>query len=108
MKKNITKLLISLFCFLGYTNANAEPQKPIITVLHAGTKSDSGMEFSYPTDGKAKLILAQAIFPIGAVLPMHTHPSPVVVHVLVVVAVVVVVTLSPTSLTPANFKSHKP
>lgn len=33
---------------------------------------------------------------------------PVVVHVLVVVAVVVVVTLSPTSLTPANFKSHKP
>ena len=55
---------------------------PIITVLHAGTKSDSGMEFSYPTDGKAKLIFAQGIFPIGAVLPMHTHPSPVVVHVL--------------------------
>ena len=63
MKKTITKLLISLFCFLGYTNANAEPQKPILTVLHAGTESDSGMEFSYPTDGKAKLILAQAIFP---------------------------------------------
>jgi quercetin dioxygenase-like cupin family protein len=40
------------------------------------------MEFSYPTDGKAKLIFAQGIFPIGAVLPMHTHPSPVVVHVL--------------------------
>ena len=82
MKKTIAKLLLSLFCFFGYTNANAEPQKPIITVLHAGTKSDSGMEFSYPTEGKAKLIFAQGIFPIGAVLPMHTHPSPVVVHVL--------------------------
>ena len=31
----------------------------------------------------------------------------VVVHALVDVVVVVVVTLSPTSLTPANFKSHK-
>ena len=82
MKKTTTKLLISLFCFLGFTNANAEPQKPIITVLHAGTKSNTGMEFSYPTDGKAKLIFAQGIFPIGAILPMHTHPSPVVVHVL--------------------------
>ena len=74
--------MLFLFCFFGYSHANAEQPKPIITVLHAGTKSDSGVKFSYPTDGKAKLIFAQGIFPLGAVLPMHTHPSPVVVHLI--------------------------
>ena len=28
------------------------------------------------------MILAQAIFPAGAVLPMHTHPSPLLVHLI--------------------------
>ena len=62
--------------------ANAESLKPTVTVLHAGTKSATGLKLSYPQNGNAKMILAQAIFPAGAVLPMHTHPSPLLVHLI--------------------------
>ena len=79
MVRFLITLLFSAFLFNA---ASAEQQKPTVTVLHAGTMSNTGEEFSYPTNGKAKLIMAQAIFPVGAAIPMHTHPAPVMVHLL--------------------------
>ena len=79
MDRFLITLLFSVFLFNA---ASAEQQKPTVTVLHAGTMSNTGEEFSYPTNGKAKLIMAQAIFPVGAAIPMHTHPAPVMVHLL--------------------------
>ena len=82
MKKTLAVLPVLLLFSLYESPADAEPPKPSVTVLHAGTKSASGKKLSYPIDGPAKMILAQAIFPVGAVLPMHTHPSPLMVHVI--------------------------
>mgnify|MGYP001158418004 FL=1 len=79
MIRILTTVILSTFLFCA---AYAKSEKPIITVLHAGTMSSAGEEFSYPKDGKAKLILAQVILPVGAVIPMHTHPSPVIVHII--------------------------
>lgn len=79
MIRALTTVIFSIFLFSA---AYAETKKPIVSILHAGTMSNAGEEFSYPTDGKAKLIMAQAIFPVGAVIPMHTHPSPVIVHII--------------------------
>ena len=79
MIRVLTTVILSTFLFCA---AYAKSDKPIITVLHAGTTSNTGEGFSYPSDGKAKLVLAQAIFPVGAKIPMHTHPSPVIVHII--------------------------
>jgi len=65
--------------FLGI--ANAEQAKPQITILHSSSTSNAGEAFSYPT-GTPKLTIAQVIFPVGAQLPMHTHPAPLIVHVI--------------------------
>ena len=60
---------------------NAEQAKPQVTILHSSSTSNAGEAFSYPT-GTPKLTIAQVIFPVGAQLPMHTHPAPLIVHVI--------------------------
>ena len=61
MKKTLAILPVLLLFSLYESPANAEPPKPSVTVLHAGTKSASGKKLSYPIDGPAKMILAQAM-----------------------------------------------
>ena len=82
MKKIAAILPIVLLFIFWVSKGSAELPKPMVTLLHAGTESASGEKLSYPTDGPAKMVLAQAIFPVGAVLPMHTHPSPLMVHLI--------------------------
>ena len=72
--------LLSLFTLFS-SMANAEQAKPQVTVLHSSSTSNAGETFSYPT-GTPKLTAAQVIFPVGAQLPMHTHPAPLIVHLI--------------------------
>ena len=81
MKKLVTSLAFLSFVSLFLGIANAEQAKPQITILHSGSTSNAGEAFSYPT-GTPKLTIAQVIFPVGAQLPMHTHPAPLIVHVI--------------------------
>ena len=80
--KMLRALITVIFSIFLFNAAYAKAEKPIVSILHAGTMSNAGEDFSYPTDGKAKLVMAQAIFPVGASIPMHTHPSPVIVHII--------------------------
>jgi len=81
MKKLVTSLAFLSFVSLFLGIANAEQAKPQVTILHSSSTSNAGEAFSYPT-GTPKLTIAQVIFPVGAQLPMHTHPAPLIVHVI--------------------------
>ena len=81
MKKLVTSLAFLSFVSLSLGIANAEQAKPQVTILHSSSTSNAGEAFSYPT-GTPKLTIAQVIFPVGAQLPMHTHPAPLIVHVI--------------------------
>ena len=81
MKKLVTSLAFLSFVSLFLGIANAQQAKPQITILHSSSTSNAGEAFSYPT-GTPKLTIAQVIFPVGAQLPMHTHPAPLIVHVI--------------------------
>ena len=81
LKKLITNLAIISFLTSFSGIANAEQAKPQITILHSSSTSNAGEAFSYPT-GTPKLTIAQVIFPVGAQLPMHTHPAPLIVHII--------------------------
>ena len=81
MKKLVTSLAFLSFVSLFLGVANAEQAKPQVTILHSSSTSNAGEAFSYPT-GTPKLTIAQVIFPVGAQLPMHTHPAPLIVHVI--------------------------
>ena len=72
--------LLSLFTLFS-SMANAEQAKPQVTVLHSSSTSNAGETFSYPT-GTPKLTAAQVIFPVGGILPKHTHPAPLIVHIM--------------------------
>ena len=81
MKKLVTSLAFLSFVSLSLGIANAEQAKPQVTILHSSSTSNAGEAFSYPS-GTPKLTIAQVIFPVGAQLPMHTHPAPLIVHVI--------------------------
>ena len=81
MKKLVTSLAFLSFVSLFLGIANAEQAKPQVTILHSSSTSNAGEAFSYPS-GTPKLTIAQVIFPVGAQLPMHTHPAPLIVHVI--------------------------
>ena len=81
MKKLVTSLAFLSFVSLFLGIANAQQAKPQVTILHSSSTSNAGEAFSYPT-GTPKLTIAQVIFPVGAQLPMHTHPAPLIVHVI--------------------------
>ena len=81
MKNLMRNLALLSFLTLLSGVANADQVKPQVTILHSSSTSNAGEAFSYPT-GTPKLTMAQVIFPVGAQLPMHTHPAPVIVHVI--------------------------
>ena len=81
----MNKLIIKLFAILVmvvFSNVSiAKPLKPQVTVLHSSSKSNVGEALTYPK-GIPKMTIAQVIFPVGAQLPTHTHPAPLIVHVM--------------------------
>jgi quercetin dioxygenase-like cupin family protein len=81
----MNNLIIKLFAILVmvvFSNVStAKPLKPQVTVLHSSSKSNVGEALTYPK-GIPKMTIAQVIFPVGAQLPMHTHPAPLIVHVM--------------------------
>ena len=81
MKKLVISLALLHFLTLFSVMANAKQTKPHETILHSGSISNSGETFSYPK-GTPKLTIAQLIFPVGAQIPMHTHPAPLLVHII--------------------------
>ena len=81
MNKLIIKSLAILVMVVFSNVSTAKPLKPQITILHSSSKSNAGEAFTYPK-GTPKITIAQVIFPVGGQLPMHTHPSPLVVHII--------------------------
>ena len=85
MEKLMNQLIIKLFAILVmlvFSNVSiAKPLKPQVTVLHSSSKSSAGEVISYPK-GTPKLTIAQVIFPVGGILPKHTHPAPLIVHIM--------------------------
>jgi quercetin dioxygenase-like cupin family protein len=81
----MNQLIIKLFAILAmvvFSNVSiAKPLKPQVTVLHSSSKSSSDEAISYPK-GTPKLTIAQVIFPVGGILPKHTHPAPLIVHIM--------------------------
>ena len=74
--------LIAILVMLVFSNVSiAKPLKPQVTVLHSSSKSSAGEAISYPK-GTPKLTIAQVIFPVGGILPKHTHPAPLIVHIM--------------------------
>ena len=84
-EKLMNQLIIKLFAILVmlvFSNVSiAKPLKPQVTVLHSSSKSSAGEAISYPK-GTPKLTIAQVIFPVGGILPKHTHPAPLIVHIM--------------------------
>tara|TARA_Y100000996_G_scaffold378187_1_gene330705 strand:- start:156 stop:665 length:510 start_codon:yes stop_codon:yes gene_type:complete len=84
-EKLMNQLIIKLFAILVmvvFSNLSiAKPLKPQVTVLHSSSKSSAGEAISYPK-GTPKLTIAQVIFPVGGILPKHTHPAPLIVHIM--------------------------
>ena len=81
----MNQLIIKLFAILVmvvFSNVSiAKTLKPQVTVLHSSSKSSAGESISYPK-GTPKLTIAQVIFPVGGILPKHTHPAPLIVHIM--------------------------
>ena len=65
-------------CFLT-TPALAEP-KPILEELLSVNQTLGGRQVQYP-EGKPEMRLFRVTLPVGSKIPLHVHPSPVIVYV---------------------------
>ena len=61
------------------SNVQAAPQ-PVIQELFKASRTPGGRVVAYP-QGIAEMRVVRVSLPVGATIPLHTHPSPVVVVV---------------------------
>ena len=61
------------------SNVQAAPQ-PVIQELFKASRTPGGRVVAYP-QGTAEMRVVRVSLPVGATIPLHTHPSPVVVVV---------------------------
>ena len=73
------------FCFLFFWTlflpkfSVAEEKIEVIPIIQS-SKGLSGKNFNY-LDGKPELRLLKVKIPVGLKTPIHTHPSPMLIHV---------------------------
>ena len=78
--KQITLLLIFLIPTLITPKYFLAEEKIEVTQLIQTSKGLSGKSFNY-LEGKPELRLLKVKIPVGLKTPLHTHPSPMLIHV---------------------------
>ena len=77
------KIFLFFFLFTGTfllpQYSLAEEKIEVIPLIQT-SKGLSGKNFNY-LDGKPELRLLKVIIPVGLKTPIHTHPSPILIHV---------------------------
>ena len=79
----LKKIIPLIFLFIGTLalpqTSIAEETIKVISLIQS-TKGLSGENFNY-LEGKPELRLLKVMIPVGLKTPIHTHPSPMLIHV---------------------------
>ena len=79
----LKKIITFCFLFIGTLGlpqpSNAEEKIEVLHIIQS-SKGLSGKKFNY-LDGKPELRLLKVKIPVGLKTPIHTHPSPMLIHV---------------------------
>ena len=78
-----TNIIPFCFLFIGtfvLTQLSLAEEKIEVTPLIQTSRGLSGKNFNY-LDGKPELRLLKVKIPVGLKTPIHTHPSPMLIHV---------------------------
>ena len=78
--KNIITICLLLFGTLGLPQPSTAKEKIEVIPIIQSSKGLSGKNFNY-LDGKPELRLLKVKIPVGLKTPIHTHPSPMLIHV---------------------------
>ena len=78
--KNIIPFIYLFVGILVLPQYSFAEEKIEIIPLVQSSEGLSGKNFNYP-DGKPELRLLKVIIPAGLQTPIHTHPSPMLIHV---------------------------
>ncbi len=78
--KNIIPFMYLFFGTLVLPQPSLAEEKIEVIPLIQSSEGLSGKEFNYPA-GKAELRLLKVKIPAGSKTPIHTHPSPMLIHV---------------------------
>ena len=78
--KNIIPIYLILFGTLCLPQTSTAEEKIEILTIIQSSKGLSGKNFNY-LEGKPELRLLKVKIPVGLKTPIHTHPSPMLIHV---------------------------
>ena len=78
--KNIISICLLLVGTLGMPQPSTSEEKIEVMAIIQSSKGLSGKNFNYPK-GEPELRLLKVKIPVGLKTPIHTHPSPMLVHV---------------------------
>ena len=78
--KNIIPFMTLFVGTLVLPQTSLAEEKIEVIPLIQSSEGLSGKEFNYP-DGKPELRLLKVKIPAGSKTPIHTHPSPMLIHV---------------------------
>ena len=78
--KNIIPICLLLFGNLCLPQPSTAEEKIEIIPIIQSSKGLSGKNFNY-LEGKPELRLLKVKIPVGLKTPIHTHPSPMLIHV---------------------------
>ena len=79
MLRRFSAGLLIIAAFIASDRAIASP-KPIAKELIKANQTLGGRVVKYP-EGTPEMRMYQITIPVGAKIPLHTHPSPVIVYV---------------------------
>ncbi len=78
--KNIISMWLLLTGTLGIPQPSTSEEKIEVMAIIQSSKGLSGKNFNYPK-GEPELRLLKVKIPVGLKTPIHTHPSPMLIHV---------------------------
>tara|TARA_B100000073_G_scaffold17850_1_gene14248 strand:+ start:610 stop:1053 length:444 start_codon:yes stop_codon:yes gene_type:complete len=78
--KNIIPIGLLFIGFLSLPQSSPAKDKVEVIPIIQSSKGLSGKKFNY-LDGKPELRLLKVKIPVGLKTPIHTHPSPMLIHV---------------------------
>ena len=77
---NIIPISLVFIGTLGLPQPSPGDEKIQVITIIQSSKGLSGKKFNY-LDGKPELRLLKVKIPVGSKTPIHTHPSPMLIHV---------------------------
>jgi len=78
--KNIIPICLLFIGTLGVAQPSPAEEKIEVLTIIQSSKGLSGKDFNY-LEGKPELRLLKVKIPVGLKTPIHTHPSPMLIHV---------------------------